>query len=187
MGTDYTYPCAEHPAEIAHHREQHAEHTYDALNRKIAETVNYPGFNKTFRYTYYANGQKQTFTMPGGVTYEYTYNANNELKNIRIPGVGEIAYPSYTVNRPDSVTFPGGSQSYQYDALLRLQQSTASGLNYGYTYDNLSNILTKTTEYGNYTYGYDDVSRCSAQTTPTHSRTKPTPMMALGIGSRLLT
>jgi hypothetical protein len=37
------------------------EYTYDALNRKIAETVHYPvtlsgveGFSKTFRYTYYA-------------------------------------------------------------------------------------------------------------------------------------
>jgi YD repeat-containing protein len=45
-----------------------ATYTYDVLNRKIAETVNYPGFSKTFRYTYYANGQKQTFTMPDGPT-----------------------------------------------------------------------------------------------------------------------
>jgi hypothetical protein len=29
--------------------------------------------------------------------------------SFRIPGVDNISYPSYTMGRPDSVTFPGGS------------------------------------------------------------------------------
>ncbi len=146
-----------------------ATYTYDDLGQKLSETVNYGTFSKTFSYTYYTNGQKKTFTMPGGVTYSYTYNNNNDLQNIRIPGVGDISYPSYTLNRPDSMTFPGGSQSYQYDALLRLETLNApdAGLNYAYTYDNVSNILTKTTEHGNYGYGYDDVYRLTNADNPT--------------------
>ncbi len=146
-----------------------AIYTYDDLGRKLSETVNYGAFSKTFSYTYYANGQKQTFTMPSGTTYSYTYNNNNELEKIRIPGVGDISYPSYTLNRPDSMTFPGGSQSYQYDALMRLDSLNApeAGLNYGYTYDHVSNILTKTTEHGNYGYGYDDVYRLTSADNPT--------------------
>ncbi|MCP4283796.1 MAG: hypothetical protein GY792_05010, partial [Gammaproteobacteria bacterium] len=154
-----------------------ATYTYDDLGQKLSETVNYPSaplgtgsvFSKTFSYTYYANGQKKTFTMPGGVTYSSTYNNNNELEKIRIPGVGDIFYPSYTLNRPDSMTFPGGSQSYQYDALMRLENINApdAGLNYGYTYDNVRNMLTKTTEHGNYGYGYDDVYRLTSADNPT--------------------
>ncbi|MCP4362248.1 MAG: hypothetical protein GY796_29935, partial [Chloroflexi bacterium] len=141
---------------------------YDDLGQKLSETVNYGTFSKTFNYTYYPSGQKKTFTMSGGTTYSYTYNDNNDLQNIRIPGVGDISYPSYTLNRPDSMTFPGGSQSYQYDALLRLEALNApdAGLNYAYTYDHVSNILTKQTEHGNYGYGYDDVYRLTSADNP---------------------
>lgn len=146
-----------------------AAYTYDDLGRKLNDTVNYGAFSKTFRYTYSANGQKQSFTMPDGTTYSYTYTDNNGLEDIRIPGVGAIEYPSYTLNRPDNMTFPGGSQSYTYDAVMRLENINApdAGLNYGYTYDNVSNILTKSTEHGNYGYGYDDVYRLTTADHPT--------------------
>jgi RHS repeat-associated protein len=145
-----------------------AVYMYDALGRKLSDTVNYGAFSKTLRYTYYANGQKQSVMMPDGTTYSYTYNDNNGLEDIRIPGVGAIEYPSYTLNRPDRVTFPGGmSHTFRYDALLRVNQISASGLNYGYTYDNVSNILTKTTGHGNYEYAYDDVYRLTNAAHPT--------------------
>ncbi len=41
-----------------------ATYTYDDLGRKLTETVNYGTFSKTFSYTYYPNGQKQTLTCP---------------------------------------------------------------------------------------------------------------------------
>ncbi|MCP4407070.1 MAG: hypothetical protein GY807_04790, partial [Gammaproteobacteria bacterium] len=92
--------------------------------------------------------------------------------NYRLSAFRESAistYPSYTLNRPDSMTMPGCSQSYQYDALMRLETLNApdAGLNYGYMYDNVSNILTKQTEHGNYGYGYDDVYRLTSADNPT--------------------
>ena len=145
-----------------------AVYTYDAFRRKLSETVNYGPFPKTFRYTYYSNGQKQSFTMPDGTTYSYSYN-NNELRNVRIPGVGNISYPSYTMSRPDSVTFPSGSQHYQYDALMRLKNIDAQNLDYAYTYDHVSNILTTQTEHGNYAYDYDDLYRLTDVDNPTQA------------------
>jgi RHS repeat-associated protein len=100
----------------------------------------------------------------------YAYDANNELQNVRIPGVGNIEYPSYTVNRPERVIFPGGTQqSSQYDALLRLKQISApeADVNDAYTYDDVSNILTKSTEHGQYGYSYDAVARLTRAEHPT--------------------
>ncbi len=83
--------------------------------------------------------------------------------------MGTINYLSYTLNRPDRMTFPGSSQNYAYDALMRLEDLNApdAGMNYAYTYDNVSNILTKTTEHGTYDYGYDDVYRLTTSDNPT--------------------
>lgn len=143
-----------------------ATYTYDAMGRKLTETVNYGPFSKSFEYTYYGNGLKQTFTAPDGTIYTYNYGLNNELQSIQIPGVGSISIPVYTWNRPQAMAFPGGTQqTYTYDALMRIQSLNVldpnlnSLLNYQYSYDEVGNILTKNTEHGNYTYNYDDVSR----------------------------
>jgi YD repeat-containing protein len=84
-----------------------ATYTYDDMGRKLSETVKYGPFSKSFSYTYYGNGLKQTFTAPDGTVD--TYNETNQLISVSIPGSGDITYPSYTVNRSDSVTFPGNS------------------------------------------------------------------------------
>src|SRR4030043_430071 len=87
------------------------------------------------------------------------------------------------MNRPDRVEFPDGSQqTFEYDALLRLEQIAASSLDYAYTYDNLSNILTKSTEHGTYSYGYDDVSRLTNAASPTQT---PEAYSYDGVGNRL--
>jgi YD repeat-containing protein len=70
-----------------------AAYTYDALGRKLSDTVNLRRIFKTLRYTYYANGQKQSVMMPDGTTYSYTYNDNNGLEDIRIPGVEQLSIP----------------------------------------------------------------------------------------------
>jgi hypothetical protein len=41
--------------------------TYDALNRKLSESVNYGPFSKTYSYTYDARGNKASYTSPEGV------------------------------------------------------------------------------------------------------------------------
>ena len=150
-----------------------ASYDYDSQHRKTSETVNYPGFSKSFSYTYGENGLKETFSMPGGPTYTYTYGDGNLLESLMIPDLGDISYPSYTMGRPDSVVLPTGvQQDYAYDPMMRLNGITAqdSGgetlLHYDYTHDSSSNILTKVTEHGNYRYGYDKVSRLTAANNP---------------------
>ncbi|MCP4375239.1 MAG: RHS repeat protein, partial [bacterium] len=139
---------------------------YNALNQKLTETVNYGGFTKSFSYSYAANGQKTSFTMPDGTLYEYAYGDNNELRSISLPGTGQIGYPSYTWTRPDAIVYPGGArQEYSYDPLMRVTQILAkdpggnSVLDYSYTYDTVGNILSKQTERGSYNYTYDAISR----------------------------
>ena len=52
--------------------------TYDELNRKLSETVNYGPFSKTYSYTYDAFGNKATFTNSEGKTYTYAYDRNDQ-------------------------------------------------------------------------------------------------------------
>ena len=150
-----------------------AEYVYDAMGRKLTETVNYGPFSKSFEYTYYGNGLKHTFTAPDSTVYTYTYGTNNELQSITIPEIGDITIPDYTWNRPATMTFPGGTQRTSgYDALMRLESLTVldpgsnSLLDSSYTYDSLGNIVTKNTEHGNYTYGYDSASRLTSADNP---------------------
>ena len=144
-----------------------ASYAYNAFGQKVQETVTYPGFSKTFLYGYDNSGRKRSFSLPDGTTYHYTYD-RNELRTIRIPGADSISYPSYTLGRPDSVTFPGGTRSYSYDALARTTSITAPGMSYSYPdYDKTGNILTKTTGDGTYEYDYDDLYRVTDVTNPT--------------------
>jgi YD repeat-containing protein len=150
-----------------------ATYAYDAMGRKLSETVNYGPFTKQFAYTYYGNGLKHAFTAPDGTQYTYTYGTNNELQSIQIPSVGSITIPNYTWNRPATMTYPGGTQrTYGYDPLMRIQSFTVidptsnSLLDYSYTYDSIGNIETKNTEHGNYTYGYDAASRLTSADNP---------------------
>ncbi|MGE0086302.1 MAG: RHS repeat-associated core domain-containing protein [Desulfococcaceae bacterium] len=143
-----------------------AAYTYDKLNRKISETVNYGDFQLVYGYAYYKNGLKKTFTMPDGTVYGYTYDSNNQLTGIEIPGKGTIAYSAYKWNRPESVTLPGGvSKTFSYDTLMRLQgiavknPAQAVLMQYGYAYDKMNNIKAKQTEHGNYGYVYDPIYR----------------------------
>ena len=150
-----------------------ASYEYDSLNRKTSETVTYPGFSKTFSYSYGTNGLKDTFTMPDGTSYSYSYGDGNLLESLTIPALGDISYPSYSMGRPDTIVLPTGmQQDYSYDPMMRLNGFTVqdSGgetlLDYTYTHDSVSNILTKVTEHGNYRYDYDDVSRLTVVNNP---------------------
>jgi len=139
-----------------------ASYEYDALRRKISETVNYGAFELSFSYTYHKNGLKKSFTGPDGITYEYTYDSNNQLTGISIPGSGIITYDSYQWNRPLSVSYPGGvKKAYGYDPLMRVSSITVKDsvqkvlMDYQYAYDKMNNILSKQTEHGDYSYTYD--------------------------------
>jgi RHS repeat-associated protein len=150
-----------------------AAYTYDDLHRKTAETVNYGTFSLSYYYTYYANGQKETFTGPDGITYKYNYDSGKRLSGIDIPGQGQITYNAYQWNSPNKTTLPGGSSSdYTYDPLMQLKSIDAKDpgtnqvMNYMYTYSPAGNITTKNTEHGNYGYQYDTLYRLAYADNP---------------------
>jgi RHS repeat-associated protein len=149
-------------------------YSYDALNRKLSETVNYGPFSLGHAYSYYPNGLKKTFTGPDGVSYGYSYDANNQLSAVEIPAVGSITYSQYTWNRPAEVLLPGGSKrQYAYDPLMRVKEILATDqaanpmMHYQYSYDKMDNITQKGTEHGDYAYGYDPLYRLTAADNPT--------------------
>ncbi|MFZ0725147.1 MAG: fibronectin type III domain-containing protein, partial [Desulfobacterales bacterium] len=166
-----------------------AAYSYDDLNRKTGETVDYGPFLLSNAYTYHNNGLKETFTGPDGVTYRYTYDAANQLTGVEIPGQGTITYSSYTWNRPDEVVLPGGSRrTYGYDPLMRVKSITARDpgqnllMDYKYSYDKMDNITSKATEHGPYDYDYDNLYRLAAAENPVQADETYT---YDGVGNRL--
>ncbi|MBI2412064.1 MAG: RHS repeat protein, partial [Deltaproteobacteria bacterium] len=88
--------------------------TYDELNRKLTETVNYGAFSKTYSYTYDDRGNKAAYTSPEGVVYSYTYRLNNQPTGISFNG-NTIAL-NYQLDRLVSSTLPNGiTTDYQYN------------------------------------------------------------------------
>jgi len=143
-----------------------AAYQYDALHRKVSESVNYGSFALSYAYTYYANGLKKIFTGPDGITCSYTYDSNNQLSGITIPGTGTISYNAYQWNRPAEIILPGGvKKSYTYDPLMRISNISVKDpaqavlMNYSYSYDKMNNIVNRQTEHGPYAYAYDPLYR----------------------------
>jgi len=149
-----------------------AAYTYDNLQRKTQETVNYGAFSLSYSYTYYTNGLKKSFASPDGVIYSYFYDNNNQLSSTQLP-IGAITINSYQWTAPAQITLPGGAvRQQQYDPLMRLTSITAkdafqnSVMDYKYTYDKAGNVLNKNTEQGNYAYTYDNLYRLAQATYP---------------------
>ena len=143
-----------------------ASYSYDDLNRKTGETVNYGPFSLSYSYTYYGNGLKRSFTGPDGIEYAYAYDDNNQLASVNIPDVGAIAVNETKWNRPTRITLPGGTtKTYVYDPLMRVETIASYGpagntlMRYDYEYDRVGNITAKDTEHGKYVYAYDKLYR----------------------------
>ena len=151
-----------------------ASYTFDALNRKTAETVSYGAFSKTLSSDYFANGRRKTYIYADASQVSYTYDLNNQLKSIVTPG-GTINYTTYQWRSPTQITVPGLTKTMTYDPLQRVtaikaeKGSAGSGpllMDYRYTYDPVSNISSRQTQDGNYSYGYDNLDRLTQATPP---------------------
>ena len=151
-----------------------AVYTYDALGRKLTETLDFGAFTARLGYTWYKNGKPANFTEPTGTPVTYTWDAANRLAQVRLPGEGAIVWNRYTWNAPAQITYPGGATRHiAHDPLLRIRQLTARDpaanavLDYRYEYDPVGNITRKATEHGTYTYEYDPRDRLTRATNPT--------------------
>ena len=144
---------------------------YDALNRKLSETVDYGPFQKTFSYSYDVRGNKQTYTSPEGLDHSYTYRKNDQLKTISVDG--KTFTFDYDKHRLSKLTFPNGVVTdYAFNPNSWLTGITTTGaggavLTRSYTHDSIGNIQTKNTEHGLYEYGYDQTYQLTSADNPT--------------------
>ncbi len=148
--------------------------TWDALGRKLTESLNFGPFTASLGYTWYKNGTRKSFTGPAGVTVGYAWDAANRLAQASLPGEGAIVWNRYTWNAPAQITYPGGATRHiAHDPLLRIRQLTARDpaanavLDYRYEYDPVGNLLEKATEHGTYAYEYDPRDRLTRAVNPT--------------------
>jgi len=143
-----------------------ASFTWDELNRKTSETVNYGSFGKTYSYTYDGKNNKTTFTTPEGKVYAYAYNRNNQPTSIAFDG--KTIDFNYQWNRRTKTILPNGvSTDYDYNANSWLT-SIAAGtvLSDQNAYDNVGTLTGKTTEKGSTAYAYDPVYQLTQATGP---------------------
>ncbi|BBO87540.1 RHS repeat-associated core domain-containing protein [Desulfosarcina ovata] len=141
-----------------------ANYTYDAINRKISETINYGNFSLTNRYSYNGNGLLINYTGPNEIPYQYSYNDINQIVAVSIPGLGDVVKSSFQWNHPQKIVFPGGvSRQLYYDTMQSIENIVAYNplnniiMNYSYEYDNARNVIVKNTEHGAYGYSYDSL------------------------------
>lgn len=149
-------------------------YTYTALDQISSVTVNFGSFTKTYSYTYYPNGLKQTYTNPEGITYTYYYNKNNQLIAVHIPGNGQITFTDFNWLVPQTLLLPGGNKiTLKYDDFLQVKerllknpddQTLASAL---YEYDLEQNITKIQKQSDIFNFAYDDVYRLTQADYPT--------------------
>ena len=150
-----------------------ATYQYDDLQRRIGETVNYPGFSLSTSFSYYANSRKKSYTDPAGRVRTWSYDEAGRPTGINLGSAGEVSTNSFIWNSPAKMTLPGGSTlNYGYNGL---QQPTAIShqdpgknpvIDYSYTYSLNGQVSAKNTEHGNYAYGYDLVNRLNSVDSP---------------------
>ena len=145
--------------------------TYDELNRKLSETVNYGSFELSNHYTYFGNGMRKSYAGPDGEVYLYQYDSNKQLVSLEIPNQGLLTINEYNWLKPTSISFPGGTRKEMaYDPLLRLESSTDLDpggntlMTYDFDYDRMNNITAKISPDNVVQYQYDDLYRLEAVT-----------------------
>lgn len=150
-----------------------AAYSYDDLNRKTGETIDYGNFTLYYGYTYCHNGMKKSFTGPDGIEYAYTYDNNNQLASVNIPATGSITVNEYQWYHPTKITLPGGTtKNYDYDPLMRVRNISSYNpagnllVQNDYEYDKMDNIMEKQTEQGTYVYDYDKLYRLTMADNP---------------------
>lgn len=143
-----------------------AAYTYDDLQRRLSETLDYGPFSLGHSYTYYANSLKKSYTGPGGQTRTWTYDQANRPAGLDLGPAGAVTVNSWQWNRPEKITLPGGSTlNYSYNPLQELTDITAKDpganpvLQYQYAYSKAGQIESKSTEHGAYNYAYDPAYR----------------------------
>jgi YD repeat-containing protein len=145
--------------------------SYDELNRKIGETVNYGGFSKSFSYGYDQRGNKVSYTDPEGIAHTYEYLLNDRLK--KIDSDGKVLDLTYDKTRLQQIVYPNGvttDYSYNVGGWLRgiqTKKDLSVLLQRDYQFDPVGNINQMTAQAGDTVYGYDQTYQLTGADHPT--------------------
>ncbi len=166
-------------------------YTYTNLGQLETVTASFGNITKTYRYAYYPNGLKKTYTNPEGIIYTYFYNKNNQLIAVHIPGNGQITYADFDWLMPQTLLLPGGQKiTYKYTDFLQVKerylvnpsnQNLAQSL---YEYDAENNITNLNTKEGAYIFGYDDLYRLKTTDVPASNPANDESFDYDGVGNR---
>lgn len=140
--------------------------SFDEAGRLLTQTVTVDGVQLKRTYSYYANGQVQTYAGPDGVTLGYVYDGNGELSRVDIPGEGSMSVAERKWTEASKVVLPGGTvQEITRDGLLtptRLRvkdPNQAIRFDQQSTYGKLEELTSRTTQGQSIDYSYDDATR----------------------------
>jgi RHS repeat-associated protein len=140
--TVYSYDAAGEVLSIVNHAPDGSvnsqySYTYDVLGNPITET----GPSGTTRYTYDADGQLTSASLPGGRTITYQYDAAGNRTAVTDNGVTTL----YTANDLNEYTQVGNAT---------------------YTYDADGNLATKIDATGTTTYAFNDLNQLTSVSGP---------------------
>lgn len=136
---------------------------YDALNRKIAETVNYGSFTKSFQYSYDAYGNKDSYTSANDIVHSYAHDLSGRVTAMSVDG--QTINLSYNKTRLAQINYPNGvTTNYSYngnDWLSNLNTSGPNGtlLQRDYSFDGTGNITNAVSTQGSTNYTYDPTNQ----------------------------
>jgi len=143
---------------------------YDALNRLVSITN--PQSEITL-FTYDTADRMTRVDMHDGLYTEYAYDNANRLISITHKDALDATLASYSytydaMNNRLSESYPGGSVSYTYDDLYRLETATHTGTRtdtYSYAYDAAGNRTSKTVNGNTANYNnYDAANKLLQET-----------------------
>jgi RHS repeat-associated protein len=151
-----------------------AVYSYDDLQRRTSETIDYGPFSLSHSYGYYANHQKQSYTDPAGRTRTLSYDEGGRPTGLDLgEAVGEVAITAYEWLRPTRIVLPGGgSITVGYNGLqqpVSIDARDPGGnpvMQRTYQYRRTGAIQSQTTAEGQIGYNYDPVERLRGATSP---------------------
>ena len=106
--------------------------TYDSLDRVTEAVDTGPGATKTFKYTYYADGNLEKREDPAG-TMKFTVDPLNRVTQEEFPSGAINEYGYDKESNLTAFTDGGGTTSYIYDGLNQLEAMYEPGGNCGET------------------------------------------------------
>ena len=103
--------------------------TWDDANRKLSETLTYPGGHSlSLGLSHSPAGKLRRLTWPDGTQIDYAWSAHGELQGVAIPGEGSLSVNEYNWTAPVRTTLPGGgTQNRAFDGLLQLESLQVKG------------------------------------------------------------